>query len=255
MLPYACKDVASDPPTTVIIVGPTKMLQCNTGDTVFAIGEENVEPTQGWLHRDGKPHMTICFMHSFGKCSGRNGTDPSTCFQVHVKVDVLAALRSQYVHQPLPLFTRIVHAQLTDNLRSIISISTKKEFKMQYLDYKVHDVAVTSGFHRYEAAYRRWLFSTDNNREGIMTDNKVFQCDDFALSGVCPNGNECTGIHALLSTAQVRDHAVAKTLTKLTHSWQPTATSSIGTGTSSSVVHGTPTSTPALRNPNSASDG
>lgn len=220
MLPFACKDVASVPPTTVIIVDPNNIVRCDASDTVFAVSEEHVEPTDGWLHREGKPNMTICFMHSFGKCSGRTGGDPSTCYQVHIKRDVLATLRSQYVNAPRAFFTRIVHAQLTENLQNIISVSTRKEFRMQYLDYKVHNVLPTSGLQQYEAAYRSWLFYSDSKREGVMEENKVYQCDNYALRGTCPNEEECAGIHAQLNKAQVRDRAVAHALNKLTKASQ-----------------------------------
>lgn len=215
MLPFACKDVASEPPTTVIVVDQEHPYRCSSGDVVFTVDISALELTEGWTHREGKPNLTICFMHSFGKCSGRTGGDPSTCYQVHLKREVLSELRRHYEHPHRPFFLRMVHSQLSDQVRQKIALHAKKDLKMQYLDYRVQDVALSSGLLQYEAAYRRWLFGPEQGRD-VVNENTVYQCENYALCGWCPNEEDCLGIHAPLNKARVRDQAVANALNKLT---------------------------------------
>lgn len=216
MLPYVSRDVATEPPTTVVIVpvgGPPADF-VKGDEAIFAISENCVEPTEGWLNREGKPLLTICFMHSFGKCAGRTNSDPRSCFQIHVNPKVLNALRRHYTNPTRQFFTRSVKAQLSPELRHQLSLIARKELKVQYLEYRVQDTFPSTGLLQYEAAYRRWLFE-----EGQTTDSSssiaVMQCPLFATTGSCPSGSECPFIHASPKNAQVRDPVLGRALREL----------------------------------------
>ncbi|EPY31063.1 hypothetical protein STCU_03641 [Strigomonas culicis] len=244
MLPYISRDVATEPPTTIVVISshlPPPDLS-NYTDTVFAISEECIEPTEGWLNREGKPSLTICFMHSFGKCAGRMNSDPSTCFQIHVKPNILNSLRRRYTNPTRQYFTRTVKTQLSVDLRQQLSQKAGKEVKVQYLEYRFQDVFPSTGLIQYEAAYRRWLFGDEvENVETTTTggfsvaENNTFlsppsgtspppkrhvcplnvsvvQCTAFAANGMCSMGVKCPFIHANLRNAQVRDPALARAL-------------------------------------------
>ncbi|CAD2216455.1 hypothetical protein ADEAN_000391700 [Angomonas deanei] len=212
MLPFMCKDVVSDPPTVLLIVNPND--DSVRPSNCFTVNIENVEPTKGWLERLGKPSINVCFMHSFGKCHGSADRDPSTCHHVHIKRDVLDELRKCYTNPPRRHFCKTVHAQLSSNVKDIISSCRGKEVKMWYLSYKISDVVPTSGLLQCEAAYRLWLFDTTQDRKN--EDVKVFLCDNYALFGSCPNGEECLGIHAPFNKAKIIESSIADVLRKLT---------------------------------------
>lgn len=216
MLPYVSRDVATEPPTTVVIVSSTGQPPelINNDEAVFAITEDCVEPTQGWQNREGKPLLTICFMHSFGKCAGRTNSDPRTCFQIHVKPHVLNALRRHYTNPTRRYFTRTIKAQLNPELRYQLSVKAHKELKVQYLEYRVQDTYPSAGLQQYEAAYRTWLFSDDQKTES-GANITVMQCTLFASTGACPSNTDCPFIHAHPRNAQVRDPILSRALQDL----------------------------------------
>lgn len=216
MLPYVSRDVATEPPTTVVIVSsssPPPELSSND-EVVFAITEDCVEPTEGWQNREGKPLLTICFMHSFGKCAGRVNSDPRTCFQIHVKPKILNALRRHYTNPTRRYFARTVKAQLSIELRQQLSVKAQKELKVQYLEYRVQDIYPSAGLQQYEAAYRSWIFSDDQKTEA-GANITVMQCTLFANTGTCPSSSDCPFIHAHLKNAQVRDPILSRALREL----------------------------------------
>jgi hypothetical protein len=212
-LPYITRDVATEPPTTIVIVpcGSQPPEVSNKDEAVFAVTEDCVEPTKGWLNREGKPLLTVCFMHSFGKCVGRTNSNPATCFQIHIKANVLNALRKHYTNPTRRFFTRTVKALLSPELRQLLCMRAHKELKVQYLEYRVSDVFPSTGLLQYEAAYRRWLFSDDTNADHAGTIT-VLQCLSFAMTGSCSCSTDCPYIHADLKKAQVRDPILARAL-------------------------------------------
>ncbi|KAK7199606.1 hypothetical protein NESM_000005700 [Novymonas esmeraldas] len=213
MLPYITRDVATEPPTTIVIVpcGGQPPELSNKDEAVFAVTEDCVEPTKGWINREGKPLLTVCFMHSFGKCVGRTNSNPATCFQIHIKANVLNALRKHYTNPTRRFFTRTVKALLSPELRQLLCMRAHKELKVQYLEYRVSDVFPSTGLLQYEAAYRRWLFSDDTNADHAGTIT-VLQCLHFSMTGSCTCGTDCPYIHADLKKAQVRDPMLARAL-------------------------------------------
>lgn len=221
-LPYVTRDVATEPPTTIVIVpcGGQPPELSNKDEAVFAVTEDCVEPTKGWLNREGKPLLTVCFMHSFGKCVGRTNNNPATCFQIHIKSNVLNALRKHYTNPTRRFFTRTVKALLSPELRQLLCMRAHKELKVQYLEYRVSDVFPSTGLLQYEATYRRWLFSDDTNVDHAGTIT-VLQCLSFAMAGSCSCSTDCPYIHADLKKAQVRDPMLARALrdvSDITHS-------------------------------------
>ncbi|KAG5495295.1 hypothetical protein GH5_02950 [Leishmania sp. Ghana 2012 LV757] len=215
-LPYITRDVATEPPTTIVIVPcggqPPELL--SKDEAVFAVTEDCVEPTKGWINREGKPLLTVCFMHSFGKCVGRTNSNPATCFQIHIKANVLHALRRHYTSPTRRFFTRTVKALLSPELRQLLCMCAHKEFKVQYLEYRVSDVFPSAGLLQYEATYRRWLFSDDTSAEHAGTIT-VLQCLQFSVTGSCNSGTDCPYIHADLKKAQARDPMLACALRDL----------------------------------------
>ncbi|KAG5470397.1 hypothetical protein LSCM1_01641 [Leishmania martiniquensis] len=209
-LPYVTRDVATEPPTTIVIVpcGGQPPELSSKDEAVFAVTEDCVEPTKGWINREGKPLLTVCFMHSFGKCVGRTNSNPATCFQIHIKANVLHALRKHYTNPIRRFFTRTVKALLSPELRQLLCIRAHKEFKVQYLEYRVSDVFPSAGLLQYEAAYRRWLFADDTSPEHAGTIT-VLQCLQFSMTGSCNCGTDCSYIHADLKKAQARDPMLA----------------------------------------------
>lgn len=222
LLPYGTRDVATEPPTKIYIIpcGGDPPEVVDTEETVFAVTEECIEPTKGWLNRKGKPLLTVCFMHSFGKCVGRRNSDPSTCFQIHIKAGVLNALRRHYTNPTRRFFTRTVKALITPELRQQLCVRASKELKLQYLEYRACDVQPSTGLLQYEATYRRWLFSNDANTEFAAT-MEVLQCPSYSMTGTCPSGNDCPFIHADLKKAQVRDPALARSLRDQSEAMRP----------------------------------
>ncbi|CAG9579920.1 hypothetical protein LMJF_32_0040 [Leishmania major strain Friedlin] len=193
---------------------------------MFAVTEDCVEPTKGWINREGKPLLTVCFMHSFGKCVGRTSSNPATCFQIHIKANVLNALRKHYTNPTRRFFTRTVKAMLSPELRRLLCMRAHKEFKVQYLEYRVSDIFPSTGLLQYEAAYRRWLFSDDTNAEHAGTIT-VLQCLQFSMTGSCDSSTDCPYIHADLKKAQARDPMLARALRDVSDANQGLPTVSI----------------------------
>ncbi|KPA84479.1 hypothetical protein ABB37_01034 [Leptomonas pyrrhocoris] len=212
-VPYITRDVATEPPTTIVIVpcGSQPPEMPNKNEAVFAVTEDCVEPTKGWLNREGKPLLTVCFMHSFSKCVGRANSNPATCFQIHIKANVLNALRKHYTNPTRRFFTRTVKALLCPELRQLLCMRVHKELKVQYLEYRVSDVLPSTGLLQYEAAYRRWLFCDDTNIDHASTAT-VLQCPSFAMTGSCNCSTDCPYVHADMRKAQVRDPVLARAL-------------------------------------------
>lgn len=214
MLPYMSLDVATEPSTPVFIIPVNgEPPAINIGkETVFAITEDCVEPTDGWIHREGKPLLTVCFMHSFGKCTGRKNYNPRTCSQIHLNPIVLNSLRKQYSNPTRKFFTRTVRARIGPELRQQLSSLARKTLKVQYLEYRVQDVQTTLGFLRYEAAFKEWLFSDSCSKKDAPHTLGTEQCSLFAQTQSCPSGKNCPFIHASPHKATVRDRVLAKVL-------------------------------------------
>lgn len=236
MLPYFSRDVATDPPTPLVIIekGSQPPPMDTSNETIFAITEDCVEPTEGWINREGKPLLTVCFMHSFGKCTGRTDMNPRTCYQIHLNQAVLNSLRKHYSNPTRRFFSRTVKATLGTELRSQLSAIFKKKLKVVYLEYRVHDVYNTLGFSRYEAAYRQWLFSDIPPQKDGFPGVSSEQCTIFAQTFSCPNGKQCPFIHASPHHALVRDPVLSQALKKLCTS-RNTGTSSVTSDTISSL--------------------
>lgn len=210
---YCTRDVISDPPTSVMIVHDIPAANGVASDVYF-VAEADVEITEGWNTRLGKSQLSICFMHSFGKCSGRCNSDPSTCHQIHIRRDALDAVRSTYRNRTRTLFSRTIKAHLGEELRLALSRVARKDLTLKYLEYRAQDVEETAGLKTYEAAYRSWLLSPAGAPD-TFHDTAVFQCPSFATTGRCDTGVECQGIHGDVRNAQVRDHVVANALRQL----------------------------------------
>ncbi|SYZ68517.1 hypothetical_protein [Leishmania braziliensis MHOM/BR/75/M2904] len=212
-LPYITRDVATEPPTAIVIVpcGDQPPEMSSKDEAMFAVTEDCVEPTKGWINREGKPLLTVCFMHSFGKCVGRTNSNPATCFQIHIKANILNSLRKHYINPTRRFFARTVKALLSPELRQLLCMRANKELKVQYLEYRVTDVFPSTGLLQYEEAYRRWLFSADTNAEhaGAIA---VLQCLQFSTTGSCSFSTDCPCIHADLKKAQARDPILARAL-------------------------------------------
>lgn len=214
MLPYISRDVATEPPTTVMIIpiGSRPPAIEASKEIVFAITEDCVEPTDGWVNREGKPLLTVCFMHSFGKCTGRSDFNPKTCFQIHLNSVVLNSLRRHYSNPTRKFFSRTVKATIGPELRQQLSAVARKALKVQYLEYRVQDVYNTLGFMRYEAAYRQWLFGDSAQQKDAFPAVSSEQCSLFAEAGSCPSGRHCPFIHASPHNALVRDQVLSQAL-------------------------------------------
>lgn len=214
MLPYISRDVATEPPTTVMIIpiGSQPPAIESSKEVIFAITEDCVEPTDGWVNREGKPLLTVCFMHSFGKCTGRTDFNPRTCFQIHLNSVVLNSLRRHYSNPTRKFFSRTVKATIGPELRQQLSAVARKALKVQYLEYRVQDVYNTLGFMRYEAAYRQWLFGENPHQKDAFPAVSSEQCSLFAEAGSCPSGKHCPFIHASPHNALVRDQVLSQAL-------------------------------------------
>jgi hypothetical protein len=204
---YYSRDVASEPPTPIAIVKDVSDLDPHDPHCRFYILEQDLEPTEGWNTRQHKSQLSICFMHSFGKCLGRYQNDPATCHQVHVRQSVIEGLRSRYHHPVRRFFSRTIKARLQPELLSVISQVARKDLTLQYLEYLAHDVRETEGLHRYEQSYRAWLAAPGGFHHAFH-ETSVPQCTDFVLRGVCALERQCPGVHAHLCRAQVRDAVV-----------------------------------------------
>lgn len=211
---YCTRDVISDPPTSVMVVRDSANFPSGGSADVYTIDESEVEVTEGWDTRFGKSQLSICFMHSFGKCSGRCNNNPATCHQIHLRRPALDALRSTYRNRTRNLFSRTIKAHLSDDMRQALSRIARKELTLKYLEYRASDVEATDGLQNYEAAYRTWLLSPPGTPD-LFHETCVFQCPSFATSGHCASGERCGHIHGDVRNAQVRDHMVANALRQL----------------------------------------
>lgn len=211
---YCSRDVASEPPTSIMIVRDISELDSHDPASRFYVLESDVEPTSGWHSRFQKLQLSICFMHSFGKCIGRYHNDPSTCHQIHVRQAVIDDLRRSYINPVRRFFSRTVKAFLSLELLSVISQFARKDLTLQYLEYLAQDVQDTEGLRKYEASYRAWL-TAPGGFQCAFHDITVPQCADYALRGSCALGRDCHAVHAHLHRAQVRDNIVVNALRQI----------------------------------------
>ena len=213
---FVTKDIATEPPTTVLISLDAEDVTLE-GDT-FVVPAKFVEPTAGWTNRQGKA-LTICVMHSFGKCSGRDSSDPSSCQQIHLKLEVLAKIRKDYTFPTREFFSRTVKARIDDNLRQLISQVLRRPVpSLQYLEYRSKDVLATSGSRHYERKFRDWLHSPSG--PASFSVDSCFQCNSFATQGECPEGEKCENIHANMMQALSRDRGVMSAIEHISRSQQ-----------------------------------
>lgn len=212
---YATRDVLTDPPTVIHIVPPTLggsssySHAASPSSPAFRISYSDIEPTAGWLGDRNRSSLDICFMHSFRKCTGKTrDKDVTTCHQIHVKWEVLDALRRNYVLPQRRYFCRTMKANITEKVSRQLWNLARKRFSLQYLEFKTEDIDVTAGSTAYEVEYRRWL-TTDSlvaqplvkDDKAPLTDNYISTtnlCWEYAVTGRCTKGASCLDIHGLL---------------------------------------------------------
>lgn len=225
MLPYICKDIVCDPPVYIVIVDEEHDKEPALTSQHVKLNARYVEDTEGWRNRAKKPSVNICFMHSFGKCAGPTGEGISMCHQVHIQRDVLNELRRHYTNPQRPFFCKTINASLGARLRDMISAFRQKKVNIWFLTYKTGDVVPTSGLYRFEANYRRWLFDETSDKTQLTTNTAYAQCENYALFGWCPNGENCLGIHAPLNKAVLKEASIIDALQKVTSAACATQTS------------------------------
>lgn len=208
---YLTRDVLTCPPTIVriILASPVPISHAyrveETGEYVVSV--EDVEPTAGWLGDRCRSSLDICFMHSFGKCFGKKKRkDPATCHQIHIKREVLDAIRSTYTLNQRRYFCRTMKANINENVSAKLWNLVGKKLSLQYLEFKTEDIDVTAGSTAYEVDYRKWLLSSSTpvstqSDQGSQPENYFSTtnlCPEYAVLGRCPKGASCQGIHGLL---------------------------------------------------------
>jgi hypothetical protein len=240
---YESKDVYSQPPTTIVI----RLRGCDdeaAGSVVcdrtrFLIDESEVEETAGFQQRFAKPQqLTVCFNHSFGKCTGRTGTDPATCQQLHIRRQVLDALRQEYKYERRTFMSRTVKAFIPNDLKAWLYAATRgKSGSMLYFEFMTSDVRDTEGLRSFETAFREWLLHDPHlgsqassrsptkvalappapTQSGPFRCDNVLLCSRFNFTQHCDDGAACKFIHADLSRAMTRDPVIAQALEHLAH--------------------------------------
>lgn len=236
---YFTRDMLTEPPTVVQIVPGTnsglalpKGAKHNGNTPCFTITYADIEPTAGWLSDRNNASLDICFMHSFGKCSGKaRDKDPRTCHQIHVKRAVLDKLRKSYVNPQRHYFCRTIKSNVTEKFGQVLSLLARRRFALQYLEFKTEDVDVTAGSTAYEVEYRHWLVSEatpkdiDSRPVNSHTDNFISTSDlcwDFALTGRCAKGAACPDIHGHIAKALTKDRYVRMALEEMGNKECPT---------------------------------
>ena len=129
---YLTRDVFTDPPTLLRISCNGSTAAGASDPSAIVIPESAVIPTEGWIaekriRQDGPQAgrasvqhkcLSICFSFSFGKCRGKNGSDPFTCQQIHIDPAYLKQLRLRVYTLPLRgYFCRTVRAHIDPTLR------------------------------------------------------------------------------------------------------------------------------------------
>lgn len=208
---YLTRDVLTCPPTIVKIIlfsavtVPHPYRVEETGEYIISL--DDVEPTAGWMGDRCRSSPDICFMHSFGKCFGKTKKkDASTCHQIHIKRDVLDAIRSTYTFNQRTYFCRTMKANINENVSQKLWNLVGKKLSLQYLEFKTEDIDVTAGSTAYEVDYRKWLLSSgtlfnSKNGQSIHPDNYFSGtnlCPEYAVLGRCLKGASCQNIHGLL---------------------------------------------------------
>lgn len=208
---YLTRDVLTDPPTVIsIVLLPTLCFQSTLGNSAtYCISVNDIEPTSGWLGDRNRLSLDICFMHSFGKCTGKAREKlPSTCHQIHVKRNVLDALRTTYSNQQRRYFCRTMKANITTEVSQLLWNVARRRFSLHYLEFKTEDIDVTAGSTAYEVEYRKWLTDdvcppsfTEVEKRSTAVDNfftSTNLCWEYAVTGRCIKGASCMDIHGLL---------------------------------------------------------
>lgn len=203
------RDVLTEPPTVVWITSDSNW-RCPRGE--FVVSMDDVEKTDGLAMHDGRGAMSICFMHSFGKCSGKTGGQASSCQQLHIRRAALDALRSSYTLPYRTHFFRTVKLQLDSEVRKQLQLVNRRTVSIQYLEFRSQDVSDTIGLQEYERHYREWLRS--DTTDLTYTTNACL-CWSYATRGICPLQERCPRVHANLSHALTRDRAILAALNTL----------------------------------------
>lgn len=225
---YFTRDMLTDPPTIIQIVPNASYFQ-HSGDNSgrppqhVSITFADIEPTEGWLSDRNNASLDICFMHSFGKCSGKaRERNPRTCHQIHVKREVLDSLRKMYINPQRHYFCRTMKANITPQFSQVLSLFARRNFSLQYLEFRTDDIDVTAGSTSYEVQYRNWLVcDTELARESksnAPTQNFISTsniCWDYAITGKCPRGSACQDIHGHIAKALIKDRFVRMALEEM----------------------------------------
>lgn len=218
---YLTRDLSTDPPTPLAIVRNELEAHERTMDgfTVFCVAECHVEPTIGWAQRAGKPQLSVCFSHSYGKCAGRSGSDPATCHQLHIQRDALAAMRSKFLLPRRQQLCRTVKVNVSEDVKRAVSeyLPAGKALQMHYLEFPTTEVLPSAGLDAYDEQYRAWLHRELAPQEKIepFTCKAIHLCTSFCILRNCPMKELCTMIHVPLRAAQTRDPLVAEILRKM----------------------------------------
>eukprot|EP00757_Euglenozoa_sp_SAG-D1_P017628 gene17628-5_t len=176
-----CYDVITEPPTRLEI----SLAQIERSNGLEA------------MRQNTKSNFTICMMHSFGKCRGKNGRNPQTCQQIHVERGSLASLRSSYIIPFRKNLARTVKACLS--VQTKIDLGLNNQSKMQYLEFRWANTFNTKGRDDYNRTYETYLRSASS-----VFMPSVEMCLDFSV-GRCNRDNSCNKIHAYVEEAMTKD--------------------------------------------------
>lgn len=208
---YITRDVLTCPPTIVKIILSSPIAVNHqyrveeTGEYIVSL--KDLEPTAGWVEDRCKSPLDICFMHSFGKCFGKTKEkDSSTCHQIHIKREVLDAMRRTYTFNQRRYFCRTMKANIDENVSQKLWNLVHKRLSLQYLEFKTEDIDVTAGSTTYEVEYRKWLLLSnshstlkgDQNSQCENYYSTTNLCPEYAVLGRCSKGASCLNIHGLL---------------------------------------------------------
>ncbi len=187
---------------------------------MFSVCVDDIEPTRGWSGRYTKG-VRICLKHSFGKCFERCVDGVSSCFQIHIKTDVLKMLRRNYTNPVRRyLCERVITylpKELYYNVPQEIEVTLNR---MIFIEFNL-PLPNTRGLDKYEKMYRVWLstyFPTKLHSDKFRVDMRATICPIFATEGKCPNREACEYIHAdpkfaRIGEVRMRSHFI-KTFSK-----------------------------------------
>jgi hypothetical protein len=207
---YVTIDVHTSPPTQVAIVrsdADAAIIQRHDPN-VYVLSVEDMLPTKGWADAieqvsaapDGYLATTgetlnICFLHAFGRCRGKANGGPSTCQQLHVRLDVLWPLRALYRQPVRPFFVRVFSATLPPSLQA--AIAAAGALAPSHLNYAAEDVPITAGTRRVDFDFRTQLTSPDRCHAPLRARD-VPLCVAFAVGVPCVFAEACECLHAPL---------------------------------------------------------